>query len=311
MGVNPLKYFDRLYTAPTAEILTANDFKENSRITSYGIADDLSWASTIAPGSYAAGSAAGTGVDVSGTIPLVVIDSRANGATGTVIVKIQDSNDNATFADWHTFDTITENNDNTFYEKEYTGTKQYIRAYYTVANAACNFGVSIAKKTPYSSEDTWITSMLQVIRQYAEDYQCRAYYTQTREMVLDSWPDKDYIDLPMPPLQSVTSVKYYDEDGTEYTFSTTYYDVTNTNVKSKGRITLKYGESWPTEVLRPSEPIIIRYVCGYTSKANFLKELALSYHWMLTALEMIYNNRALSVADLPKKALDFDKVEWF
>jgi uncharacterized phiE125 gp8 family phage protein len=116
-----------------------------------------------------------------------------------------------------------------------------------------------------TDDDNLIAGLITAARVYCEQFQNRAYLEQVWDLWLDAWPDEDHIDIPLPPLQSVTSIKYYDTDDTEYTFGTDYYDV---DTKSfNGRAVLKYGETWPTETLRPSNGIVIRFVCGYATYA--------------------------------------------
>lgn len=54
-------------------------------------------------------------------------------------------------------------------------------------------------------EEGLVTNLIKAARQYCEDFQNRAYYTQTYELWLDAWPE--FFELPRPPLQipSVTA----------------------------------------------------------------------------------------------------------
>ena len=58
-----------------------------------------------------------------------------------------------------------------------------------------------------AEEDELIAAYIAAAREYCEGFQNRAYITQTWELWLDSFPDKDYIEIPLPPLQepSVTA----------------------------------------------------------------------------------------------------------
>lgn len=68
------------------------------------------------------------------------------------------------------------------------------------------------------------------------------------------------LDLPFPPLQSVTSVVTYDRGNNSSTFSNTKYQV---DLQS-GRIYLNEGETWPTD-LRAQDAVQVTYVAGYGS----------------------------------------------
>jgi uncharacterized phiE125 gp8 family phage protein len=94
---------------------------------------------------------------------------------------------------------------------------------------------------------------------FAEDFTDRRFVTQTWELYLDCF-DGDEIRLPFPPLQSVTSVKYYDTSNVEQTLSSSYYVV---DIKAEpGRIVLADTYTWPDTYDRPNA-VTIRYVCGY------------------------------------------------
>jgi hypothetical protein len=68
------------------------------------------------------------------------------------------------------------------------------------------------------------------------------------------------LDLPFPPLQSVTSVVTYDRGNNALTFSASLYGV---DLQS-GRIYLNEGETWPSD-LRAQDAVEVTYVAGYGS----------------------------------------------
>lgn len=119
-----------------------------------------------------------------------------------------------------------------------------------------------------ADEDSLIGCLITASRQWCEGYQNRAYVTQTWDLVLDEWPSEppvDRIRIPLPPLQSVASVKYTDADGVQATMPASDYLV---DVASQpGRLVLAYGKSWPTETLRPAAAIEIRFTAGYGAAA--------------------------------------------
>ncbi len=112
-----------------------------------------------------------------------------------------------------------------------------------------------------SDEDVLIVGFIEAAREWCEGYQNRAFITQTWELALDNFPSENYVEIPNPPLQSVESIKYYDTDETEHTFSADSYHV---DIYSEpGRVVLKYGETWPSITLRTANGVIIRFVAGY------------------------------------------------
>lgn len=70
----------------------------------------------------------------------------------------------------------------------------------------------------------------------------------------------DSIDLPYPPLQSVTSVTTYNSANTSAVFSSASYSLDTIG----GRIYLNEGYTWPSD-LRDQNAVEIVYVAGYGS----------------------------------------------
>jgi uncharacterized phiE125 gp8 family phage protein len=124
-----------------------------------------------------------------------------------------------------------------------------------------------------SDEDSLLLSMIEAARDYCENYQNRAYITQTWELALDTFPSVNEITLPRPLLQSAPTaptVKYYDTVDVEATMAAADYMVDN--YAEPGRIVLKYGKTWPSTILRPANGVIIKYVAGYGATAATVPE---------------------------------------
>ncbi len=112
-----------------------------------------------------------------------------------------------------------------------------------------------------TADDTLIGTLITAARQHVEAHLRRALITQTWELVTDAFPVGDVLRLPLPPLVSVTSIKYTDEDGAESTFSSGLYVVDTDS--TKGRVVLKNGEAWPSVTLAAANGVRVRYVAGY------------------------------------------------
>lgn len=117
-----------------------------------------------------------------------------------------------------------------------------------------------------TDEDTLVDSLIIAARQQAETYTGRALITQTWDLVLDRFPSGDRpIDVPLPPLQSVTSITYLDTNGTSQTLSSANYIVDTKN--EPGRIALAVGESWPDTQADRINAVTVRFVAGYGAAA--------------------------------------------
>jgi uncharacterized phiE125 gp8 family phage protein len=113
------------------------------------------------------------------------------------------------------------------------------------------------------TDDAAIQRYIKVATQTAEDYLSRGLLTQTWKLVLADFLTVMY--LPMAaPLQSVTTVKYYDTAGTLQTLNNTVYDVDL--VSRPGRIALAFGQAWPATVsAKRTGRVEITYVVGWTT----------------------------------------------
>lgn len=112
-------------------------------------------------------------------------------------------------------------------------------------------------------EADFISGIISAAREQVEDITSRSIITQTWGYCLDDWPDADKIKLPFGNLQSVSWVKWKDTDGVETTLIAGTDYIVETNGEWPGAIVLPYGKSWPTGTLYPSNPINIRFVCGW------------------------------------------------
>jgi uncharacterized phiE125 gp8 family phage protein len=124
--------------------------------------------------------------------------------------------------------------------------------------------VKLYARVAHNVEDALITTWISAGRKLAEDYQHRSYIEQVYNLTFDSFPDK-CIEIPMPPLLSIDSVRYYDEDNVETTVSTSDYFVDTTS--EIGRLAFTSGFSWPSVTLRPLNGLIIEFTAGYGATA--------------------------------------------
>lgn len=179
----------------------------------------------------------------------------------------------------------------------------------TLAEAKSHCRVDIA------DDDALITSLITVARQQVEQETGLSLITQTWELTLDAFPDRQvaaeswryrdgtfpesFIDLPRPPLASVVSVKYIDETGVEQTMSASNYKVITD--RHPGRVALAYDKSWPTARSEPNA-VTIRYTAGYGASGSSVPQSI--RQWILLQIEHWYRNRG-SAGDKPMTPLPF------
>lgn len=108
-------------------------------------------------------------------------------------------------------------------------------------------------------QDTRIRSLITAARRYCETVTKRQICTATWDYRLDCFPAWE-IGLPLPPLQSITSITYVDTDGATQTFSSSKYLVDA--YSEPGRVTPVWDQIWPTTRWQ-NNAVTIRFVAGY------------------------------------------------
>jgi uncharacterized phiE125 gp8 family phage protein len=85
-----------------------------------------------------------------------------------------------------------------------------------------------------TDDDTLVDGYITAARQWVEERTRRALITQTWDLWQDGWPDGDTFTLPMAPLQSVTHIKYVDEDDATATWAASNYVVDTYSEPGRG-----------------------------------------------------------------------------
>lgn len=138
----------------------------------------------------------------------------------------------------------------------------------------------------HSTEDVYINGLIKAARDLVQNESLHALLTQTWALYLDAWPGGNFLELPMPPLQSVSSITYKTEDGSTETLSTDVY-FADTN-RTPGAVALKPDQEWPSDTLYPYGAICITFVCGWTAARDIPQE---AIHALKLALSDFYEHR--------------------
>lgn len=134
-----------------------------------------------------------------------------------------------------------------------------------------------------SQDERILRFYIETARRFAEEHMGRSLVSQTLTLFIDAFDEladplwegtktgpylnyyKNYIDLPRPPVISVTSVSTFNDEDTESTLDSSKYYVDN--VREPARIVLRQGETFPT-ALRVANAIKVVYTSGYSSIYN-------------------------------------------
>lgn len=161
-----------------------------------------------------------------------------------------------------------------------------------------------------SDDDAKIAALISAATEDTQSFLWRQLCTATFTLTLDRFPWSDYIDLPRPPLQSVTHVKYYDLSNNLQTLSSSDYEVDTST--EPGRIYIDRSTGWPS-VYDRRNAVEIRFVAGYGAASAVPEMIRQSIflkaaHW--------YENReaaiiGVSVTESPIAAQRLDRMNAF
>jgi uncharacterized phiE125 gp8 family phage protein len=131
-----------------------------------------------------------------------------------------------------------------------------------------------------ASHDALVSGLIKAARQKLENLTGQAFVSQTWDMFLDAFPGCAELELPFPPLQTVTGVYYTPDGSVEATFAASNYEV---DVASQpGRIVLKSSVSWPSNTLKVANGVRVRFVCGYGAAAAVPQPLVQAIQMLVT-----------------------------
>ncbi len=159
-----------------------------------------------------------------------------------------------------------------------------------------------------SDDDTLIGALIKAAVKKCEAYTDQKFITQTWDIYFDRFPFREApnswwdgvregivsdlyvqapnLDLPFGPMQSVTALNTYADDGVANTFDASNYNVDT--VGPFGRISLKMGSIWPPTILRVTNSVQVRAVFGYGLAASVPDDIK---HAILLTVSKFFENR--------------------
>lgn len=144
-----------------------------------------------------------------------------------------------------------------------------------------------------SDDDALLNGLITAVRTHLDGrdgHLGRALCQQTWDLKLDGLAGD--IRIPLPPLRSVTYVKYLDSVGVEQTLDAAVYQIVGVDSGWPGYITPAYGQFWPACYPVP-ECVTVRFVCGYAPAGSPLD-------YAVNIPKAIKQAMLLTVADLYK-----------
>jgi len=112
----------------------------------------------------------------------------------------------------------------------------------------------------HTLDDARLAGLILDAREWAQGYTRRAFETQTFDFWLHDFPLE--IRLPIGPVQSITSILYYDTSNVQQTLAPATYDADL--VSAVPMIYLADGYEWPDTYER-TNAVVVRFVAGYTA----------------------------------------------
>lgn len=116
--------------------------------------------------------------------------------------------------------------------------------------------------------DSQLAIIIPALRRHVEGRLGRRLINQTVELVLDRFPAAE-IDLQLPSVSSIVSVKYLDANGTEQTLASNAYALDAASYTAW--LMLAYGQQWP-ETIDAANAVRVRFVVGYGAEAAAVPE---------------------------------------
>ena len=188
--------------------------------------------------------------------------------------------------------------------------KIYTPNNYTLSAAAVLDPVTVGEaKTQLRIEsddyDDEIRKQIKAATDYIQTVEDRQFVTATWIGKLDRFPCSIYaeIRLAKSPLASVSSITYVDEDGATQTWDSGDYRVDTDS--EPGRITLAYGEVWPT-TRAITNAVSITFVGGQL-QANVPQRI--KQHLLMVVADWWWNRETASEAQI-KETMWHNRLLW-
>jgi uncharacterized phiE125 gp8 family phage protein len=150
------------------------------------------------------------------------------------------------------------------------------------------------------SADTLVASLIVTSRLHIETVLGLALVTQGWTWLIDAWPDLAVLRLPMRPVQSISAVRVYAEDGSVVSLPADSYLLDGNGAPA--RFVRRRGRVWPMPG-RNANGIEIAFVAGFGAQAADVPEdirhalLLLVAHWYANREPMELGSPAVAIPE--------------
>jgi uncharacterized phiE125 gp8 family phage protein len=168
-------------------------------------------------------------------------------------------------------------------------------------------------ESDFTDDDALVSALIRTATEQAENYTRRAFVQRTHELLLPAFPACQVIEIPSPPIQSISYVRYLDLDGTPQTVSAADYQLDA--YREPALLKPAYLTVWPISTRSDFNAVQIGYVCGYAGIGSPASDLDYTAavpesvkQWLRIRVATLYAQREALVAGTIITKVDRDFV---
>lgn len=137
-----------------------------------------------------------------------------------------------------------------------------------------------------TADDDYITALIAVAREQAEQIMDRAIISQSWLRVLPEFSG-DRLFLGMATATAISSIKYYDAANALQTVDSSWYFLDALSNERSGYAVLKSGYAWPSTYAR-DDAVQVEFVAGWANADAVPSPIK---HWIKTRISTLYKHR--------------------
>lgn len=177
----------------------------------------------------------------------------------------------------------------------------------TLVTAPTRFPVTLDEvkdqlRISHTDSDSELTSLIVQATNYVEEQTGRRLITQTWKLTLDHFENETR--LPYPPLSSISSITYQDQDNATQTLASSEYTVDT--LSEPGRLVQAEAGTYPT-TYNDLNSVTINFVCGYGDRTDVPEQLKQA---IKLYIQWIYDMDE-SAKDVMEHLINANRVDWF